>query len=604
MSELASLLSQLDQPLQPADYHRLARRLLAAVPDEDAHRVTFLGTCTLDFARPFLVVEGARLGFPVAPSFGPFGQLEQLILDDGSPLYRSPLDALVLVVRPQDLAPDVMLRPLATDRPSAADVLTDIRARLVLLASEFRRRSTAPCLIANFAQPADPPLGPLEGHHGESLSYAIAAANAALRKELGEIPDVAIWDLAGLVQNEGAVRWYDRRTWFLARSPVAEARQPALARHLLRTVRAFSHPPAKCLVFDLDNTIWGGVIGDDGVAGIRLGDDYPGNVFKDLQRRILALRDRGILLAVVSKNDQPVAEDAFRRHPEMLIAWEDLAATRINWRPKSENLREIARELNIGSDSLVFLDDNPVERAEVRLNAPDVRVIELPPEPLRYAGALGDVPWFDQVAISSEDRARPQLYRKQRERTEAGAGFADITQFLTSLEMRAVIGEYSDRTAERIHQLIGKTNQFNLTTRRHSAAHLAKLAASPNSIIAWIRVEDRFGDQGLVGVAIAVVDGAAATLDTLLMSCRVMNRSVEHALLSFVAERVRVLGCSELIGEYIPTAKNGMVSALYSDLGFEPIGESTGRFRLPLGPDALPWPDVIQRTEVAADDGP
>jgi len=344
------------------------------------------------------------------------------------------------------------------------------------------------------------------------------------------------------------------------------------------------------------NTLWGGVIGDDGLSGIQLGDDYPGSVFKDFQRRLLGLMDRGILLAVVSKNDEAVAREAFERHPDMLIRWTDLAAARINWGPKSANIRAVAKDLNIGADSLVFFDDNPVEQAEVRLNAPEVMVAGVPNDPLRFADVLDALPWFDQVTLSDEDRRRTELYREQRERSVQEESFANIDDFLASLEMTAEVGAVSDATLARVAQLIGKTNQFNLTTRRHSTADVAAMAASPDAVVAWLRVADKFGDQGLVAVGILRREGTRGVIDTMLMSCRVMNRRVEHALFAYLAEHARRLGCDQLIGEYLPTAKNGMVKDLLPGLGFTPE-DGSSRFRLDLRDGALEWPAVIRRLD-------
>lgn len=583
--------------LTTADYHRLARQFADA---DGACRVTLLSTCTMEFARPFLIVEGARAGFRVTPRFGPFGQVEQLINDPSSMLYTEPADVLVLAMRPEDVSPGCLMRPLPSGASPLQQVLAELVDRLARCVEAFRARSTAPVLVANFADPARLPLGPFDASVGGSLTYLLAEANARLRERIATLPDCATWDLAGLVRRHGAGEWMDRRLWAMARVPVAQRNQPALASHLVRTIRGLMRTPAKCLVLDLDNTLWGGVIGDDGMAGIQLGDDYPGNLYKEFQRQVLALADRGILLAVVSKNDHAVAMEVFQRHPDMLIKWEDLAAARINWAPKSGNLREIAKELNIGVDSLVFFDDNPVEQAEVRMESPEVQVVDVPADALGFSDALSMVPWFDQVSVSAEDRQRTVLYRMQRDRTDEARRFGSVDEFLASLEMTAEEGELSETTMARVAQLIGKTNQFNLTTRRHSAADLATFAADRNSAVVWLRVADRFGDQGLVGVGVLHARGEVGIIDTLLMSCRVMNRRVEVALTAVLVEHARRLGCRELIGEYLPTKKNFVVSDLYPTLGFTPVSGEDGRYLLDLSADTIEWPAVIRRLETGA----
>jgi FkbH-like protein len=431
-----------------------------------------------------------------------------------------------------------------------------------------------------------------------SLTHALSDANRRLAERLTLIPGAVVWDYAGLVRARGAAGWTDQRLWAMARSAVAAPHQSALASHLARTLAGVRRTPAKCLVLDLDNTTWGGVIGDDGPAGIQLGDEYPGSVYKAFQRAALALTDRGILLAVVSKNDHEVVEQTFRTHPEMVIRWDDLAAVRANWRPKSENLREIAAELNIGLDALVLFDDNPVERAEVRAAVPEIGVIEAPADPLGFVDALQASSWFDQTGLSAEDRARTAMYREERGRQALAAAAASPEEFLRSLEMEAEVGLVDAATLPRVAQLVGKTNQFNLTTRRHSQAEIAGMGEDAGHVVAWLRLRDRFGDQGLVAVGILLRNETDAEIDTFLMSCRVMNRCVEQAFMAFLLERARTIGCLTATGRYLPTKKNAMVRDFFPRLGFVAAGAAEGggdRFVLDLRTSGVAWPGVIKR---------
>jgi FkbH-like protein len=406
-----------------------------------------------------------------------------------------------------------------------------------------------------------------------------------------------VWDYAGLVRARGAAEWTDPRMWALARAAVATAHQPALASHLMRTVSATLRTPAKCLVLDLDNTVWGGVIGDDGPTGIQLSDDFPGNAFKELQRAALGLMDRGILLAVSSKNNPEIVEETLRTHPEMVLRWDDFACVKANWRSKSENIRQIAKELNIGVDALVLFDDNPVERAEVRAALPSVGIVDVPTDPVRYAAALRDCELFDQPTLLAEDRERAAMYRSDRERRALSETAATPDEFLASLEMDAEVGVVNEQTLGRIAQLVGKTNQFNLTTRRHTQAQIAAMAADANHVVAWLRLRDRFGDQGLVVVGIVRCRNEVAEIDTFLMSCRVMNRRVEQAFMAYLVEHARALGCRRMEGEYIPTAKNSMVSGFYPALGFSERSKTANatRYALDLDTGTVEWPAVIRR---------
>lgn len=586
---------------RPADYQRLAREISTRQQvGLEPLNVSVLASFTLDFLRPVLIVEGARSGFRFDLFLGEFGQLEQPLLEGSSQLYQSKADILVLAFQPTHLAPDAFDRYYATGGEDLDAVCDELTERLLRGARTFRGNTGRPVLVANYAAPATLPLGPFDAGDPDGLTHKLAAHNAKLAALVHGEPDVYVWDYAGLVRHSGSGTWSDTRLQMLARVEVASERQPHMARHLIRTIAALRRRPAKCLVLDLDNTLWGGVVGDDGLEGVKLGDDWPGRSFKAFQRTVLGLRDRGILLALASKNDQAVAEAVFRSHPEMLIQWSDLAASRINWEPKSKNMRSIAEELNIGTDALVLFDDNPIERAEVRASLPEAGVIEVPTDPASYRDALTSSGYFDQLGLSSEDRGRAEMYQVERRRTALRQEATTLEDFLAGLEMKAEVAPAGSSTLGRIVQLIGKTNQFNLTTRRHTPAEVAKMAEGEDSIVASLRLRDRFGDQGLIAVGILERRNDDGWLDTFLMSCRVMNRGVEHAMMAYLIEHAAALGCRRLIGEYRPTPKNHMVESLLPDLGFSALGESSdgALWEMDLtSPPAL-WPAHIQRVDV------
>jgi FkbH-like protein len=585
--------------LGAADYARIARELKAAgsVEGLQSLRLGVLSSSSMQFVEPPLVVEGALRRLHLCTYFGPFGQFEQQVSNGDSALHAFAPHAVLLFMRPEDLDPDFVHRYHSGDR--ARSVLQATIDRLAGCVEAFRQISSAPVLVANFATPWILPLGPFDASVGNSLTYALAEANRDLHTRLAAYPDCVVWDYAGLVRESGAAGWCDPRMWALARVPVASDRQPALARHLARCLAGLAFPPAKCLVLDLDNTLWGGVIGDDGLEGIQLGDDYPGNVFKAFQRAVLGLADRGVLLAVVSKNYPAVVEQALREHPEMLIRPEHLSAIRVNWSPKSENLREIAAELNIGVDALVHFDDSPVERAEIAANVPEVRLVDVPADPLGYERALHDCGYFDTTTISQEDRQRVEMYRAQNARNDVRASARTVEEFLTGLEMVAETGSVDQTNLGRVAQLVGKTNQFNLTTRRHSQADISRMCSDPDYATVYVRLHDRFGDLGLIGVGLVACQGPDAIIDTLVMSCRAMGRQVEVALVWELAEIARSRGCRKLIGDYFTTPRNGIVSDLYSTLGFSRLGplENGGeRFVLDLAESRVEWPASIRRS--------
>jgi FkbH-like protein len=326
----------------------------------------------------------------------------------------------------------------------------------------------------------------------------------------------------------------------------------------------------KCLVLDLDNTLWGGTIGDDGIEGITLGQgDATGEAFLEVQRTALALRDRGIVLAVSSKNDDAVARTAFAAHPDMLLRADHIAVFQANWNDKATNIAAIARELSLGIDALVFLDDNPVERNFVREALPQVAVPELPHDPALYSRTLAAAGYFETVAFSAEDRKRAEYYQDNARRVALQSNVGDLDAYLASLEMRISFRPFDEEGRARIAQLINKSNQFNLTTRRYSEAEVAGIEADPEVLSLQVRLVDRFGDNGMIGVVVARPrDAETLEIDTWLMSCRVLGRRVEHAVLREIVLQARARGVSKLIGVYLPTAKNAMVAEHYAKLGF------------------------------------
>ena len=592
---LAEIRSSPPGGLSPARYQALSRELHADAHGLQRVRLVLLSTYTTDLLTAFLRVEGARHGLEIDVWHGGYGQIEQALVGDLS--WRAPdgvADVLLLAMRLEDLDPDRAFRHYAsgfTFEDIALDVLGRIGATLEL----FRAHSAGPALVANFAAPWPRPLGVFDAGDVRSLSHGIARLNLRLAEMLANHAGAHVWDYAGLVSQHGAEQWCDPRLWALSRTPVAARHHPALGAHLARSVRGVLRPAAKCVVVDLDETLWGGVVGDDGLRGIRLGDDHPGNAYKSFQRALLGLRDRGILLAVCSKNDEAVAREAIDGHPEMLLRWSDFSAHRVNWASKGGNLIEIAEELNIGPDALVFFDDNPVERAEVRHTAPAVHVVEVPTDPGRYVDALAAVAALDTQMVTAEDRRRAEYYEGQVARREAERSVTP-EQFLASLEMKAAVGGLDASTSQRIAQLVGKTNQFNLTTKRYSQGELEALATAPTSTVQWLRLGDRYGDMGLICVAVLRFDGDIADIDSLVLSCRAANRGIEQTMVAHLARLARDHACNTLVGHYAPTAKNTVVKNLYDELGFVRSHEDseTRRYTHALTDESIRVPQYVE----------
>jgi FkbH-like protein len=531
-------------------------------------KLAILRSFTVEPILHLLRAEAFAYGIDVDIHLGDFNTYVQEIVDSGSSLYRFAPNAVILAVRAEDVAPD-LTREFANLSPEAAQQAADRIARnYEQWVHSFRQHSQAALIIHSLERPAHASVGVLDSQTETGQSGLIRQINRELRRVAGEVLGVYVLDYEALVARYGSAHWHDERKWLMARLPIAADHLLHMAREWTRFVVPLAGRTCKALVVDLDNTLWGGVIGEDGMAGIKVGAEYPGAAFQTLQRALLDLSRRGILLAVCSKNNPDDAMEAIEKHPGMLVRAKDFAAMRINWGDKSQNLREIARELNIGIDSLAFLDDNPFEREQIRSGLPEVFVIDISGNPLEYAAAVRDCPIFERLSLSSEDQQRTVMYAEQRQRSDAEHSFQTKEDFFRYLEQEADLDPVTDLTLARVAQLTQKTNQFNTTTRRYSEAQIAGMAKRSDWHILSIKVRDRFGDHGLVGVAITRDEGDKCEIDAFLLSCRVIGRTVETALLAHLAKGAAERGCKRLIGRFLPTKKNAPARDFYQQHGF------------------------------------
>jgi FkbH-like protein len=525
-----------------------------------ACRCAILRSFTVEPVIPILRAMAYTAGIALETHLGEFNAHAQEILDPESPLYRFRPDVVVMALQTRDVAPDLW---------RGTGPGEGVLSRFGDWIASFRRHSAAALVVHSLETPA-PAAGILDGQQEDNQAEAVRRINAGLRALAQQHRGVYILDYDALVARHGRQRWGDERKWLTVRLPLASANLPHLAAEWMRFLHPLTGRLAKCVAVDLDNTLWGGVIGEDGINGIRLGQEYPGAAYQELQRALLDLTRRGILLAVCSKNNPADALEAINGHPGMLLAARDFAAMRINWEDKAENLRQIAAELNIGLDSVAFLDDNPVERQHILEQAPEAIVIDLPEDPMQYACAVRDCPWFERLTLSVEDRQRGELYAAQRERADLERSVTSKEDFYRSLCQVAEIAPVNGQTLARVAQLTQKTNQFNLTTRRYTEQQVEQMMTSPEWRVWSLRVTDRYADNGLVGVAIARLLGEVCEIDTFLMSCRVIGRTVETALLARLASDAREHGASLLQGWFLPTKKNAPAKEFYPEHGFEP----------------------------------
>ena len=569
-SDLAALANQRLDFLKTERLDRLLLRRFADGPPSGLPtrpvRLAILGSATTVHLPPSIRVGCLRRNIFIAVHEGEYGQYAQELDDPGSAL-RSFRPNLVL------LAFDA--RHVAAGLDPAADAAASERALRDCLGRMARCWKDAQALGATVIQQTVLPTLPgLMGSNEQRLPGSAAALverlNAALPAE-AEAAGVHLLSLGAAAARDGIAAWHDPVLWHRAKQDVTPVAAPVYGDLVARLVAALQGRSAKCLVLDLDNTLWGGVIGDDGLEGIVIGQGSAlGEAFLAVQAHAKALAARGVILAVCSKNDEANALSPFERHPEMLLRRSDISCFVANWDDKAANLRRIARELNIGIDSLVFLDDNPFERNLVRAELPEVAVPEVPEDdPALMPQALSDAGYFEAVGITEEDRARTGAYRANAERASLAGEATDMPSYLRSLEMRLVWRRFDRIGLGRIVQLINKTNQFNLTTRRTTEAEVLALMQDPRAFGLQLRLVDRFGDNGIIAVVTGRVDEALhCHIETWLMSCRVLGRGVEQATLALLAEQARAFGATALVGEYVPTAKNAMVAGHYARLGF------------------------------------
>ncbi len=561
-------------------------------------RVAVIRSFTVEPLLPLLEVEGLCNGIRLQPWLGDFNAYTQELLDPDSGLYRFAPDATLCALQSRDLIPHLWIGDPGLRGEGAAREAGHVLGRYRELIEAYRRKSTAPLLIHNLDRPAVTAVGEVKG--GTGMDAVVYAINQGLADLCRSYRDVHVIDYDGLVARSGRASWFDYAKWKQARLPVSGSHMLSLAREWSRYLLPALGMSAKVLVVDLDNTLWAGVVGEDGVEGIEVGEGQQA-----LQAVLGQLRDMGILLAISSKNNEADALEALARNPGMSLRPEDFVAMHINWRPKVDSLRDIAHELNLGLDAMVFVDDNPVERDQVRRCLPQVSVIDLPEQAERHAQALLLSPLLGRLKVTAEDRGRLDMYRQRRERDTARAAASSLEDFYRSLRQRVEVIHPCGSQLDRCAQLTQKTNQFNLTTRRYATDRVSHMPEDPRWALLAFRVIDRYGDNGIVGLVIIEFEQDVAEIDTFLMSCRVIGRTIERAMLHVAEGVVRTRKAGRIRGRYIPTAKNAQVRDFFQDHGYRQVSSENDAilWEKDLGVDEMtPKPEWIAL--VSSENGP
>jgi len=509
-------------------------------------KTAFLSSFTIEPLVDYAIVEAAARSIELQTYIAPYGQFNQELLNPQSELYRSKpqITFLLLEAEPDNIE----------EQASHLQDLVDV----------FLKNSTGILVINTFPACPSWPLQVLP----DQRRILIEKINAGIIECYKNNPKVQILDLDGLIAYAGCQNALSPQMMSMARIPFSEAFLKLLARKIVSHVTATAGLTRKCLVLDCDNTLWGGIIGEDGLDGIAIGRDWPGREYLEFQKAILELYEQGVILALNSKNNPADVMQVLNEHPQMLLREKHFASIMANWDPKPQNMQKIAEQINIGLDSMVFIDDNPAERELIRQTLPQVETLEIPADPSLFARTLRENGLFARAYLTEEDKKRGQIYAAQRQREQFQKSCTTLDDFLKSLEMVVSIRPAGKDDVKRTAQLTQRTNQFNLTTRRYTEADIAGMTQDKNWRIYVLGLKDKFGDNGTVGLTMVKTGPKAWFIDTFLMSCRVIGRQVEDALVDRLCRDAIEAGCESVFAEYIPSAKNNLVADFWDKMGF------------------------------------
>ncbi len=536
----------------------------------DEVRIALLSNATLDNVTNYLRYFCHTHRIKATIYQGAYDNVLQEVMDSESGLYAFDPDVIIVVVKKELLAENLVQGFLALSQQETEAEVSRILGYFNTIFSSIRKNTDAVVLFHNFEPEPWPALGILDYQHKDRQVNTVRRLNLDLVDLAEQYIGVYVVDIEHLQHIIGYSSFTDGRYWHMARAPYTRAAAELIAFEYTKFIKALKGKNKKCLVLDCDNTLWKGVLGEEGVGGIGLGNTAPGSFYVEFQKTILELYHRGIMLAICSKNNEDDVQEVLQDHPDMILRREHFQALKVNWNNKVDNIREIAEALNIGTDSLVFVDDSSFEIDMVKKFLPEVEAIVLPSDPSAFSAVLLSPGLFDSLSFSDEDRKRNDMYCADNQRKEAATSpaFDDLEAYYRYLEMDITIKDGDGFSIPRIAQMTQKTNQFNLTTQRYSEKDIESFCSGENSSVRCLSLRDRFGEMGIVGIAIINFSNGSCRIDTLLLSCRALGRGVEDVLLKDCERLARKEGCKRLTGVYRPTQKNEQVRDFYEKRGF------------------------------------
>ncbi len=559
-------------------FKELKRKLKSDLTGLPSFKIAVVGDTATQFLCTAIRGTGVVRGYNIDLFEAEYNQVERQLLDPTSDLYQFDAEFIVIFQSTHKLGEQHSM--LSIEQQA---MLADDRIEFLASVCENPALTGKKIIYFNYPEIEDTVFGSYANKVDSSFSFQVRKLNYELMRLSQQYQNLFICDIVGLQNKFGRDFMFAANVYTSTEMILSIDALPYVASRVLDIVCALKGQLKKCLILDLDNTVWGGVIGDDGLEGIQLGHGLGiGKAFTEFQLWVKKLKQRGIIICVASKNTLETAKEPFEKHPDMVLKLDDIAVFQANWETKVDNIRTIQNILNIGFDSMVFLDDNPFERNMVRENIKGITVPELPEDPAEYLEYLYSLNLFETASYSNLDKDRTKQYQVEAQRVSLSKTFTNEADFLKSLNMFSVVSGFNKFITPRVAQLSQRSNQFNLRTVRYTDADIEALANDPNVIDLSFTLEDKFGDNGLIAVVIMKPqDKETLFVDTWFMSCRVLKRGMENFTLNTMVEKAKLAGYKRIVGEYLPTSKNSMVEKHYLDLGFKIIeGVATAQYEL------------------------
>lgn len=545
----------------------LKRNLKASDKSFPTYKIAVLGDSATQLFTKALKGYGHEMKVNFEIYEADYNQIDLQVFDPESELYKFQPEFVVIFKSSSKLLLNYYKKKTAERSNFARHTLSQIEGYIDTINQHLSTR----ILVCNFPETRDMVFGNYGNKTEQSWIFQVRKLNFQFMEVAMSRENVFINDILALFNEMGISQSFDNKTYINTDIVTSLEILPAIAKNTTDIVLSIAGKFKKCLILDLDNTTWGGIIGDDGMEGIQVGSLGIGKAFTELQLWAKNLKDRGIILGICSKNTESVAKVPFEKHPDMVLRLEDISIFVANWENKADNIRYIQQVLNIGFDSMVFVDDNPFERNLVRTELPQVTVPELPEDPAEYLSYLRQLNLFETASYSSEDSKRTEKYRQEASRVQLQQTYGSIEDYLKSLEMTGEFSGFDEFHLPRIAQLTQRSNQFNLRTVRYDEQQIRQIISSENKLGYYVKLADKFGEYGLISVLILDKKEAGLFIDTWIMSCRVLKRDVEKFVLNQLVEVAREMGYDQIIGEYLPTPKNALVKNHYADLGFQQV---------------------------------